>query len=164
MSDADTRVVAFNRIALDDSTLAALDQMTPIPIPAGRYWYDAACGAWGFESGPCVGFVQPGLALPGPMPPDISGGGTGIWINARELHPQDRAAIIARYGTAWPGRYLLNAVGILMTEAGMPIANLAAPPAGGGGGTGMIAGMGGFGAVVDGGVVFNMPDGSIHVG
>ena len=158
------RVVAFNRIELTPEALTALDQLNRADIPAGRYWYDAMCGAWGIEGGPCVGFVMAGLPLTGPMPADISGGGTGTFINGRELHPADRAAIIARYGTAWPGRYLLNAMGWLSTEQGMPIINLATVPASSpSGNSGMISGMGGFGAVVDGGVVFNMPDGSSYV-
>ncbi len=157
------RQVVFNRQSLAPQAIEALDQLNGAYFPDGRFWYDGACGAWGLENGPCVGFTRAGLPLPGPMPPDVSGGGTRIFINGRELHPADRAAIIARYGMAWPGRYLLNAFGLLSTEFGVPIANLAATPAAQSGNSGVISGMGGFGATVDGGVVFNMPDGSSYV-
>jgi hypothetical protein len=61
------------------------------------------------------------------------------------------------------GRYLLNAFGWLSTEFGVPIVNLAAAAAPPGQNSEVISGMGGFGAAVDGGVVFNMPDGSSYV-
>jgi hypothetical protein len=92
----------------------------------GRYWYDEKCGAWGVEGGPTLGFIFPGLDLPGPMPADISGGGTGIFINGREIHVQDQMALQQIFGVAIPGRYWLDAQGNLGVEGGMAIANLAA--------------------------------------
>ena len=158
------RAVFINRIELDAETLTALDQLAQAAIPDGRYWYDANCGAWGMEGGPTVSFMQAGLPLPGPMPPDISGGETGIFFNGRELHRQEQAYLMMTYGAAIPGRYLLNALGMLGTETGIPVGNLFASPAGTGSGSGIISGAGGFGMVDSEGVVFNMPDGSSYVG
>jgi hypothetical protein len=57
-------------------------------IPPGRYWYDSKSGLWGMEGGPTVGQIFPELELGGPLQPNASGGGTGVFINGRELHPQ----------------------------------------------------------------------------
>jgi hypothetical protein len=121
-----TREVYVNRVKLNDVTLGALQTQYGIPIQDGRYWYDAICGAWGVEGGPTAGFIYPGLNLPGPMPVDISQGGTGIFINGREIHPQDQAALRQIFGTTIPGRYWLDAQGNLGPEGGVAIANLAA--------------------------------------
>lgn len=123
---ATTREVYVNRVKLDDATLQALEAQYRIPIQNGRYWYDAICGAWGVEGGPTAGFIYPGLNLPGPMPVDISQGGTGIFINGREIHPYDQMALHQIFGTTIPGRYWLDARGNLGPEGGGPIANLAA--------------------------------------
>jgi len=156
----DTRSVTINRVAMGQQDIVALDQIFGGRIPDGRYWYDARCGAWGAEGGPAAGFTRAGLPLPGPMPPDISAGNTGIFFNGRELHQAERMFLLQTYGMAVPGRYLLNAAGILMTEAGMPIANLSAGFAAPG--TGTFSGIGGSGGFDGEGVVFNMPDGSSY--
>ena len=121
-----TREVYINRMKLDDATLQALETKYMIPIQNGRYWYDATCGAWGVEGGPTAGFIYSGLNLPGPMPEDISQGGTGIFINGREIHPLDQMALKQIFGTTIPGRYWLDANGNLGPEGGIAISNLAA--------------------------------------
>jgi hypothetical protein len=123
---ATTREVYINRVKLDDATLQALETRYKIPIQNGRFWYDATCGAWGVEGGPTAGFIYPALNLPGPMPVDISLGGTGIFINGREIHPLDRMAFQKIFGATIPGRYWLDARGNLGPEGGRAIANLAA--------------------------------------
>lgn len=162
MTQADPHSLYINGVPLDAAMRIALQQLLGGPIPDGRYWYDAICGAWGMEGGPTVAFTRPGLPLPGPMPPQISGGGTGIFFNGRELHPQERAFLLAAFGMAPPGQYLLNAMGVLSTQFGMPIANLAAAlgaaPSGG-----AFSGAGAFGMVDGGGAVVNLPDGTSHV-
>lgn len=85
-------------------------------IQPGSYWYDAMTGAWGPEGGPAAGWIAAGLPLPGPMPADASGGGsgrlTGVFINGRELHPTDVAALRQRLGRQpWPGRWWADASG-----------------------------------------------------
>jgi hypothetical protein len=101
-------------------------------------------GAWGVEGGPTLGFILPNLDLPGPMPADISGGGTGIFINGREIHVQDQMALHQVFGVTIPGRYWLDAQGHLGIEGGMVIANLAAAmQAAAGRGYGSATGAGG---------------------
>ena len=118
--------VFINRQALSQEQVAGFERQYQTRLIDGRYWYDARCGAWGLEGGPTVGFILPSLSLPQPMPADISAGGTGIFINGRELHPVDRQALIGMFGTAIPGRYWLDAYGNLGVEGGGVIANLAA--------------------------------------
>jgi hypothetical protein len=123
---ATAREVYINRVRLDDDTVQAMEVQYRIPIGNGRYWYDALCGAWGVEGGPTAGFIFPGLNLPGPMPSDISAGGTAIFINGREIHPADQLALQQLFGYTIPGRYWLDAQGNLGPEGGPPITNLAA--------------------------------------
>ena len=123
---ATAREVYVNRIKLNDATIHTLETQYQIPIQNGRYWYDANCGAWGVEGGPTAGFIYPFLNFPGPMPADISQGGTRIFINGREIHPLDRMALQQIFGTTIPGRYWLDAQGNLGPEGGPAIANLAA--------------------------------------
>lgn len=120
-----SREVYINRVRLDDQTVQEMETQYQIPIQNGRYWYDVNCGAWGIEGGPTAGFIYPGLNLPGPMPTDISAGGTNIFINGREIHPQDQYALQQIFGYTIPGRYWLDAQGNLGPEGGMAITNLA---------------------------------------
>lgn len=123
---SETRQVYINRVKLDDATVQALETQYRVPIQNGRYWYDAICGAWGVEDGPTAGFIYAGLKLPNPIPVDISRGGTGIFINGREIHPLDQKAFQNIFGYTIPGRYWLDAHGNLGPESGGAIANLAA--------------------------------------
>ncbi len=121
-----TREVYINRVQLDSAFVLAVESEYQTSIEDGRYWYDAACGAWGVEGGPTAGFLAAGLELPGPMPADISGGGTGIFINGREVHVLDNQALQQIFGQTIPGRYWLDAFGNLGPEGGPAIINLAA--------------------------------------
>ncbi len=118
--------VYVNGEALTLHEVARFEQQYQTRLIDGRFWYDGKCGAWGIEGGPTIGFILPSLPLPGPMPADISGGGTGIFINGRELHPVDRQALVAMFGTAIPGRYWLDAYGNLGVEGGGFLVNLTA--------------------------------------
>lgn len=117
--------VVINGKALTRGQVASFEQQYRTQLIDGRFWYDDKCGAWGIEGGPTVGFIHPSLPLPGPMPANVSGGGTGIFINGRELHPVDRQTLIAMFGTAIPGRYWLDAYGNLGVEGGGFLVNLA---------------------------------------
>ena len=90
-------------------------------VPPGRYWYDGATGAAGVWGGPMTALLAPGLPLPGPLPPAASGGGqgrlTGVFINGRELHPQDVAGL-SQFGRVVPGRYRWDAYGNVSLEGG----------------------------------------------
>lgn len=125
-SIAGPRAVYINHIKLSLTQLQALETTYQIHIDNGRYWYDAICGAWGVEGGPTVGFILAGLDLPKPLPPDISGGGTGIFINGREIHVLDQRGLRQLFGVTYPGRYWLDAQGNLGPEGGPAIANIVA--------------------------------------
>lgn len=123
--DSGERNVFINRVKLDSAIVIAAEAQYGTTIEDGRYWYDAVCGAWGVEGGPTAGFLLAGLDLPGPMPADISGRDTGIFINGREVHPLDRDGLQQIFGQTIPGRYWLDAMGNLGAEGGPAIANLA---------------------------------------
>jgi hypothetical protein len=122
---ATEREFYINRVKLPSERVQQMELQYKTLLMDGRYWYDEKCGAWGVEGGPTLGFIFPGLDLPGPMPADISGGGTGIFINGREIHVQDQMALQQIFGVTIPGRYWLDAQGNLGIEGGMAIANLA---------------------------------------
>lgn len=120
----DSRVF-INGTALTRQQVAGFEQQYQTKLIDGRFWYDDKCGAWGMEGGPAAGFIHPSLPLPVPMPANISGGGTGIFINGREIHPIDRQVLVGMFGTAIPGRYWLDGYGNLGVEGGGFLVNLA---------------------------------------
>ena len=119
------RKVYFNRVQLTDQQLQSLEGMYQTKVQDGRYWYDQTCGAWGVEGGPTTGFFAAGMNLPGPMPANISGGGTGVFLNGREVHPLDKKGLEQLFGSAPQGRYWLDAQGNMGPEGGMAVTNLA---------------------------------------
>jgi hypothetical protein len=120
------RQVFINRVRIPDASLAQLESAGAPRVPDGRYWYDRLSGAWGLEGGFTRGFIAPGIPLGGPLPADISGGGTGVFINGRELHPLDLAGLQQLTGPVAQGRYWLDAQGNAGYEGGPAIANLRA--------------------------------------
>jgi hypothetical protein len=118
--------VTVNRVELTADILQALVQYG-IRVAPGDYWYDGASGLFGLMGGPGIGFTMPNLQLGGPLAPNASGGGsgqlTGVFVNGRELHPQDVAALSA-LGPVYPGRYWLRFDGWYGFEGGMPLGNL----------------------------------------
>lgn len=119
-----SRSVVINRHPLPADSLRLLEEHFRTTIPDGRYWYDAVSGAWGLEGGHTRGFTLAGLPLGGRLPADISGGGTGVFINGRELHPIDVQGLQALVGQVLPGRYWLDGQGYAGYEGGPAIANL----------------------------------------
>jgi hypothetical protein len=118
--------VTVNRVELTADIQQALAQYG-IQVAPGDYWYDAASGLFGLMGGPGLGFTMPNLQLGGALSADASGGGsgvlTGVFVNGRELHPQDVAALSA-LGPVYPGRYWLRFDGWYGLEGGMPLGNL----------------------------------------
>lgn len=115
--------VVVNSIVIEAEALDQLELQYGVRIPAGRYWYDSMCGAWGLEGGPAAGITVPGVALGGPLRADASGGSdrgelTGVFINGREIHPLDLQAL-CRLIPVGPGRYWVDAWGNAGYE-GMP--------------------------------------------
>src|SRR5262245_29718162 len=94
---APLRNIHFNGRSLTPGQLARLEQIERVAgtrVPDGNYWYDNRSGAAGFWNGPAVAALPPGLELGGPMPANCSGTGTGVFVNGRELHPLDVAALM----------------------------------------------------------------------
>ena len=119
------RSVVINRTRLADKQVAALEKSSQVRVLDGAYWYDKACGAWGLEGGPTLGFIRAGLEVGGPLRADASGGHTGVFINGREIHPMD-VARLQEITTLIPGRYWVNALGFCGYEGNpVPIMNLA---------------------------------------
>lgn len=98
-----------------------------ISVAPGRYWYDHLSGLWGYEKGPTMGQLTPGLPA-APMPENISteGMGTQVFINGRQLHPKECQYLFALYGRVIPGRYWMNAQGVGGFEGGPPFFNIKA--------------------------------------
>jgi hypothetical protein len=117
---APAATVTVNGQVLGEAQLAQLHQRYGTPIVPGRYWYDARTGFWGDEGGPARGQLQAGEPVGGKLAADASGGGSGIFVNGRELHPQDVQqldALFALFGTrTLPGRYWADAQGNFGTE------------------------------------------------
>ena len=93
-------------------------------IPGGRYWYDPMSGGWGLAGGPTLGFTIAGLPIGGPLPADISGGTTGVFVNGRQLPVQDLVGLQALAGPVAPGRYFIDQQGNAGFEGGPPMVNL----------------------------------------
>lgn len=123
------RSVVVNVAKLPDKQIADLERQYRVQIENGRYWYDNVSGAWGMEGGPGLGLIHPGLKLGGKLRADASGGGrgvlTGVFINGRELHPQDVMALSQIVYPILPGRYWLDAQGNAGYENGPAQWNLA---------------------------------------
>lgn len=93
-------------------------------LPAGRYWYDKNCGAWGYENGGTQGFVAAGFNLYAPMPANIAGGNSGVYINGRHLPMSDVAALQRLTGPFQRGYYWLDAQGNAGQAGGPALVNL----------------------------------------
>jgi hypothetical protein len=164
------RSVVVNAVKLPDQQVADLERQYRFRILDGRYWYDAVSGAWGMEGGPAAGLIHPGLKLGGKLRADASGGGkgtlTGVFINGRELHPQDVAGLSQIVYPILPGRYWVDAQGNAGFENGPAQWNLAylaqqAAAARGGGKSWMYRNeITGIGAGGSGGCVYVMGSGS----
>jgi len=122
------RVVIVNGKRLSAAELERLERTYHTEIRAADYWYDRRTGAWGLRGGPTRGFILPGLELGGGrLAADASGGGTQVFINGRELHPQD--VFVLQSCLPLPvqrGRNWVEANGIGGYEGGPPMFNLVA--------------------------------------
>ena len=129
--DRAQRRITFNGGPLDQRGWLVLNQLEALArtrLPNGDYWYDPRSGVSGRWGGPAAVLLIPGLPLGGRLPANASGGGsgrlTGIFVNGRELHPDDVRALIALYGQAWPGRWWVDGFGNFGPEGGPPLGNL----------------------------------------
>lgn len=121
--------VIVNGTPLEARHAAALESTYRTRLVPGRYWYDSLSGLWGLEGGASVGLIAPGLPF-GRMDPRASVGRwvgvTGVFINGREIHPDELQYLRALYGQVPRARYWLNARGIAGYEGGPPQFNVAA--------------------------------------
>ena len=102
--------IIINDEAIDSATISQLEKTYHVTFVSGSYWYDKLTGAFGRKGGPCTGVGIPGLQLGGPLKPDASGGGSNVFINGRDLHPQDVQGL-QTFMQVIPGRYWMDAYG-----------------------------------------------------
>lgn len=116
--------VVVNGIGLTRAASQALELRYRMRLIPGRYWYDARSGLWGLEGGPSAGQIDAGLTLPRPMHAQASVGAlrgiTRVFVNGRELHPQELRYLQQLYGAVRPARYWLDARGVGGYEGGPP--------------------------------------------
>ncbi len=122
-TESASRRVVINGKPLTEAELAAMESTFQVRVQAGDYWYDRGCGAWGLRGGPMLGAIPAGLELGGNLAANASGGGTGVFINGRELHPLDVLAL-QRLGPVLQGRYWVDAAGNGGVEGGPALFNL----------------------------------------
>lgn len=91
-------------------TIGQLEATYQVKCIPGNYWYDRNTGAFGLKNGPCTGIGVPGLHIGGVLKSNASGGGTGIFINGRELHPSD-VANLQTFMQPQQGRYWMDIYG-----------------------------------------------------
>ena len=124
MARAQSRGIAVNGVPIDGAAIAALENDYRTRLAPGRYWYDSYSGLWGHELGAGQGQIAPGLHLGGPLSPWASVGDragiTGVFVNGRELHPQELDYLQRLYGRVQRTRYWLDARGIGGYEGGPP--------------------------------------------
>jgi hypothetical protein len=133
--------VVINGAALDEAALREFQVRYGVGPRPGRYWYDATSGLFGLEGGPSLGWILPGHDF-GVLSPRASNGGTGVFINGRELDASDYVSLSWIAGTVvMQGRYWLDGQGNVGYE-GYPVAvanlyllaQMRAQAGGGGGG------------------------------
>ena len=120
------REITFNGrhlSAREQHTLEILESLYRTRLPNGSFWYDSRSGAMGVWGGPTLAVLAAGLELGGPMPANCSGGGTRVFVNGRELHPQE-VAVLSQLGSVTPGRYWMDSNGNFGYERGPQLGNL----------------------------------------
>lgn len=104
----DTGTVVINGAELGEPQKDEMEAAYGVRPAEGAYWYDAASGLWGPQGGAAAGFLLPGHDF-GALAPDASGGGTGVFVNGRELPPAEWASWSMLFGSGIaPGRYWLD--------------------------------------------------------
>jgi len=127
-SEPDTSIIV-NNVVLTAESVRQLQQLYPVTIPPGRYWYDAVSGGYGREGEPIAGQMIPGLSLGGPLAADASRGTSGVFINGRQITGGEKAYIERLCQTpVAPGRYWVMASGVGGFEGQPPYFNLAQCP------------------------------------
>ncbi len=121
--------IVVNGQALSAEAVRQLQQVYPVAIAPGRYWYDAVSGAYGREGEPIAGQMMAGLSLGGPLLADASRGTSGVFINGRQITAGEKAYIEGLCQTpVAPARYWIMSSGLGGFEAGPAFFNLAQCP------------------------------------
>ena len=89
--------IYINKVKLNDNEINTL-QASYGYVEPGRYWYDSLAGLWGYENGPTQGKAIANVYFRGSLPADISGRGTSIFINGREIHFKEKQYLESIYG------------------------------------------------------------------
>lgn len=121
------RHLTFNRHAATARDLAIVQKLEESwgqRLADGDYWYDDKSGASGMWGGPALAVLPAGLGLGGVLPANASGGGTGVFVNGREIHPIDLQRLQALVGPVPRGRYWVDARGNAGPEGGPATINL----------------------------------------
>ena len=128
-SALDEGVIVVNGVALNTQTVQWLQQVYPVVIPAGRYWYDPVSGAWGRDGEPIAGQMMAGLTLGGTLARDASRGASGVYINGRQITDGEKLYIERRCQTpVAPARYWILSNGIGGYEGAPALFNLGQCP------------------------------------
>lgn len=121
--------IVVNGVALSAETVRQLQQVYPVAIPPGRYWYDSVAGVYGREGEPIAGQMIPGLSLGGSLKADASRGTSGVFINGRHITAGEKAYIeLACQTPVTLARYWIMANGIGGFEGGPAYFNLGQCP------------------------------------
>ena len=102
--------LVVNDESVDPALIGQLEQRYGVKFVPGNYWYDKMTGAFGLKGGPCTGLGVAGLSVGGTLKTNASTGGTGVYINGRDLHPLDVAGL-QTFMQPQPGRYWMDAAG-----------------------------------------------------
>ena len=102
--------VYINDVKIQESTVNYMSTYYGIKMLDGNYWYDKYTGAWGMKGGSYLGFAVPNVNLGGRLKADSSNGNTNVFVNGRELHYKDVAAL-QEIIDVYQGRYWMDAQG-----------------------------------------------------
>ena len=121
--------IVVNGRALSVGTVRDLQQVYPVAIAPGRYWYDPISGAYGREGEPITGQMIAGLGLGGPLRADASRGTSGVFINGRQITLGEKTYLEQLCQTPiTPARYWILFNGLGGYEGGPAIFNLGQCP------------------------------------
>ena len=117
--------VFINEREVSQAQLRALQALYGAAPPAGRYWYDARSGLYGYWGREAWGYIRPGHDF-GALSSRASNGNTGVFLNGREINLAEAAFFQRIFGVVYRGNFWLDGrtgyVGVVGNP--MPIANL----------------------------------------
>ncbi|XP_015062451.1 protein ENHANCED DISEASE RESISTANCE 4 isoform X3 [Solanum pennellii] len=116
-SDGEKANITVNGHLIPDRLIKRAEKRAG-PIQPGHYWYDFRAGFWGVIGGHCLGIIPPFIEeFNYPMPENCAGGGTGVFVNGRELNPKDLKLLASRGLPAdRDGSYILEISGRVLDE------------------------------------------------